>query len=356
MNAVLRSRLLRLAAPALFLSLVAAPTSASSAGDGRGHGDPGVVSDWNAVAGEVAIAACLAPENAPPLEARMYAMMHLAIHDALNTIDRRYERYLPGRGSARHASPEAAVAAAARGVLVPVAGTVLDPFGADCAAAGASAAEEAYAERIGAIPDGRAKSAGIAVGEAAAARDAGGRGPTTAPPPRSSIPTYPQGTVPGAWRFTPGTRLRRPRRRGGRWTRSSSTARCPTRSRTRRTRSPAGGTRRTSTRSSGSAATASRRPAPARPSRREIALFWVESSPLQWNRIARTLARDQAPGHVGERPHVRAAGRRPLRRLRRRVPGQVRRCPSGGRSRPSARRPRTATPRRPRTPRGPRSW
>ena len=234
MNAVHRSRLLRLAAPALFARPRRCAGPRASAEEAGWRGDPGVVSDWNAVAGDVALAACLAPENAPPIEARMYAMMHLAVHDALNTIDRRYERYLPGRGSARHASPEAAVAAAARGVLVPVVGTVLDPIGAECAAAGVSAAEQAYAERIGAIPDGRAKSAGIAVGEAAAARmlaDRADDGSVTT----LLDPTYPQGTGPArgaSRRASPSP----PCRRGGRWTRSSSTGCCPIRSRTRRTR------------------------------------------------------------------------------------------------------------------------
>jgi len=51
------------------------------------------VVDWNATAGQAACAGCLSPANDPLHEARMYAIAHIAIHDALNAIDRRYEPY-----------------------------------------------------------------------------------------------------------------------------------------------------------------------------------------------------------------------------------------------------------------------
>ena len=41
--------------------------------------------------GEAAITACLAPTTNPLHELRTYAIMHIAIHDALNAIDRRYQ-------------------------------------------------------------------------------------------------------------------------------------------------------------------------------------------------------------------------------------------------------------------------
>ena len=46
------------------------------------------VTDWNANAGVAATAACIAPLDNPLHESRIYAMMHIAIHDALNAIDR----------------------------------------------------------------------------------------------------------------------------------------------------------------------------------------------------------------------------------------------------------------------------
>jgi hypothetical protein len=47
---------------------------------------------WNDNAAKAALGACLAPANNPLHESRMYAMMHIAIHDALNAIDRRFAR------------------------------------------------------------------------------------------------------------------------------------------------------------------------------------------------------------------------------------------------------------------------
>ena len=48
---------------------------------------------WNENAGEAATAACIAPLDNPFHESRIYAMMHIAIHDALNAIDRRSRPY-----------------------------------------------------------------------------------------------------------------------------------------------------------------------------------------------------------------------------------------------------------------------
>jgi hypothetical protein len=45
---------------------------------------------WNANAGVAATKACIAPLDDPFHESRLYAMMHIAIHDALNAIDRRF--------------------------------------------------------------------------------------------------------------------------------------------------------------------------------------------------------------------------------------------------------------------------
>jgi hypothetical protein len=54
------------------------------------------VTEWNANAGKAALAACIEPpgSNDPAHESRMYAMMHIAIHDALNAIDRRFRPYV----------------------------------------------------------------------------------------------------------------------------------------------------------------------------------------------------------------------------------------------------------------------
>ena len=76
------------------------------------------VTVWNANAGVAATAACLAPLDNPLHESRIYAMMHVAIHDALNAIDRRSRPSAFDAQAEAGASPDAAVAAATRAVLV----------------------------------------------------------------------------------------------------------------------------------------------------------------------------------------------------------------------------------------------
>ena len=71
------------------------------------------VTAWNANAGVAATAACIAPLVDPLHESRIYAMMHVAIHDALNAIDRRSRPYTFHMQAEPGASPDAAVAAAA---------------------------------------------------------------------------------------------------------------------------------------------------------------------------------------------------------------------------------------------------
>jgi hypothetical protein len=114
-------------------------TAKSSAGGHGGQARPAnAVLTWNANAGQAAIAACVAPVDNPLDESRAYAMMHLAVHDALNAIDRRFRPYVFDGRAARGASPEAAVAAAAHDVLVPALLAVPAPFPPACGQAGAA--------------------------------------------------------------------------------------------------------------------------------------------------------------------------------------------------------------------------
>jgi hypothetical protein len=71
------------------------------------------VTDWNAIANGV-----IAGAGAPPQQYRVFAMTHVAIHDALNAIQPRYRSYNPIGAANPNASKEAAIAAAARTVLV----------------------------------------------------------------------------------------------------------------------------------------------------------------------------------------------------------------------------------------------
>src|SRR5688500_11672964 len=73
------------------------------------------VTHWNTVA----IDAFKPTQGTNPLgQSRSLAILHAAIHDALNAIDRRFEAYTPGLADAHGASVNAAVAAAAHDVLV----------------------------------------------------------------------------------------------------------------------------------------------------------------------------------------------------------------------------------------------
>ena len=91
------------------------------------------------------------------VQSRTLSIMHAAVHDAVNAIDRRFAAYTPGLPAAPHASVDAAVAAAARDVLV----TLLPEQ--------AALVNAAYDESLAKIRDGEAKTAGIATGQAAAA-------------------------------------------------------------------------------------------------------------------------------------------------------------------------------------------
>ena len=136
--------------------------------DAAAGGD--AVTVWNANAGVAATAACIAPLDDPLHESRIYAMMHVAIHDALNAIDRRSRPYAFDKQAEPGASPDAAVAAAARDVLVPLIGQLpLELVSQACIDAGVASVEAAYTAALAAIPDDPAKAQGIAVGQAAAA-------------------------------------------------------------------------------------------------------------------------------------------------------------------------------------------
>src|ERR1043165_6347438 len=51
------------------------------------------ITDWNANAQAAAVASCIVPGDNPLHESRLYAMVHLAAHDAVNAIERRSRPY-----------------------------------------------------------------------------------------------------------------------------------------------------------------------------------------------------------------------------------------------------------------------
>ena len=127
---------------------------------------------------------------------RTLAMVQGAVHDALNAISRRYDAYYFEGPADPGASPDAAVAAAAHTVLVGVAPSFGTP-----AQKGAALAlvEQAYTAALARVPDGPARSRGVAVGRAAGAAMLALRkddGATRDAP-------YTPGTGPGKWRPHP---------------------------------------------------------------------------------------------------------------------------------------------------------
>jgi hypothetical protein len=112
-----------------------------------------VVTDWNITAGDIAVAAKLPP---PPTY-RIMALVQSAVYEAVNAITKRYPPDRVKLDAAPGASIEAAVAEANRATLlqlVPSQQTAID---------------NAYQAALSAIPAGQAKTAGLAVGEKAAA-------------------------------------------------------------------------------------------------------------------------------------------------------------------------------------------
>jgi len=160
-----------LAAVAAAVALAAAPARADT------------VTDWNLYATNALVTTA---GQAPTVSTIHLAMVHGAVYDAVDAIDRRYEPYLVRLRARPWYSKEAAAATAAYRVLVnvvPAQKATLDGH---------------YATSLAAIPDGPAKQGGIAVGEAAAwamiaARTGDGR---------FGASGFPVGSAPGQWRPT----------------------------------------------------------------------------------------------------------------------------------------------------------
>jgi hypothetical protein len=113
-----------------------------------------VVADWN----KKAVAYVLGRNLGPPPAERIMAMTHVAMFDAVNSIERRYQPYLVQLPAAATISQEAAAATAA--------GTVLAGVNPQTQAE-MNAALAAY---LAAVPDSAAKAEGIKLGEAIAAK------------------------------------------------------------------------------------------------------------------------------------------------------------------------------------------
>jgi PAP2 superfamily len=277
----MRTRLLGLAAclaAGLFL------TGATASGSASG---PNAVTAWNANAGEAVIAACFLGGYGPQ-EARMYAMMHVAVHDALNGIDRRSQPYAVSLGATPGTSPDAAVAAASRDVLVTVLGSFSFFLPAACIDAGVASVEADYTAALGAIPNGPAKSAGVALGQASAAAILALRSSDGYDTPLVD-PDYVEGTAPGEYRYTPGTPFAFAPHLGEDlipFVLKDASQFRPGPPYSLTSRKYAADVNEVQRLGGDDVTTPSART----DDQTEIALFWVESSPLAWNRLTRAVA------------------------------------------------------------------
>jgi len=139
------------------------------------------VSDWNIIAIGM-------PAGSPFNQARVVAATQLAVFEAVNAIQGGYEPYLGTVVAPAGASADAAAIAAAHAVLksyFPANAAMLDGL---------------RATSLSAIPDGTAKSGGIATGEAAAAAILSARFNDGATPAQNYLPSS---NDPYQWQLTP---------------------------------------------------------------------------------------------------------------------------------------------------------
>jgi hypothetical protein len=151
--------------------------AATSPASGAHESKPNVVLQWN----QIVQNSTTGP--AGPLSGRLYAMVHIAQFDAINSIEHRYSRFHTRTHASRGGSSRAAAAQAARDVLV-----ALVP-------ANTATYDAALATTLADIPAGSAQQ-GVAVGRTVAERVLSWRANdgASAPPPAFVLPA-----LPGLW-------------------------------------------------------------------------------------------------------------------------------------------------------------
>ena len=117
-----------------------------------------VITDWDEKAVAVVTPMAASAGQHGLAAQRMMGMVHAAMFDAVNSIERRYRPYLVQLPADPATSKEAAAAAAAAAVLATI------------DAKTASEMKAALATYLASIPDGAAKSDGVKLGEAVAAK------------------------------------------------------------------------------------------------------------------------------------------------------------------------------------------
>jgi PAP2 superfamily len=231
---------------------------------GRASADE--VTRWN----QIATDASAVVDTNPLRESCVFSILHVAIHNAVNALESRYEPYQSGISLTPGGSVEAAIASAAHDTLV-----VLLP-------ASKVTFDAAMEDTLRNIPDDSRKGVGLQLGRSAAAailkaRENDGENAST---------PYTPGTKPGEYRPTPPDFTPAALTHWGNVTpfvlKSSAQFRCPEPPAVNSTRALAdieevktiGGSKSVTRTAEQS----------------EIARYWFENSPRGWNRIAREVA------------------------------------------------------------------
>jgi hypothetical protein len=168
----------------LVITLAAGTASAATTRSPASVGDPAVISDWNAIA----VSTLAGDTTKQPVETILYtAFVQAAVYNAVVGVEGRYAPYRFHAHAPRGTSAQAAAVAAAHKVLVTYVPSAQATLDAD------------YAASLAQIPDGTAKTRGIAFGTRAAdslirlrAHDG-----------RNAPILFTQPPAPGVWRPTP---------------------------------------------------------------------------------------------------------------------------------------------------------
>ncbi|HKC17235.1 MAG TPA: vanadium-dependent haloperoxidase [Steroidobacteraceae bacterium] len=229
-------------------------------------GSPDSIERWNIAMTD--FSAGLPLFALPPfVEMRAYAMAHIAMLNAVKSVTRPY--------SAGSTSVDAAVAAAAHDVLVVEFGIFVGPN---------TPFDSVYTAELAAIPDGTAKTRGIAVGQAAAAAMLASRASEDVLAALNA--PYTPGTKPGDYQPTPPTNFVSAAGWGALSTfgvRSSAQFRAPRPYSSLKSLEYAMDVNEIA--ALGKAGVSARSP-----DQTAIAFFWFENGSFAWNRIARKIS------------------------------------------------------------------
>ena len=179
------------------------PGAARSNNNGNHFGNisPEMVIRWNDAATYVVLRTLQlvpAPRIPPFRESHYYAMVNLAMHDALNSIVPKYKSYALNERD-KDADPDAAEAQAAHDVISFFFGK-LNPAANNTPQPIQDSIHNLLAQSLNTIPNGEAKTKGIALGSAAAQAIIQNR---TNDGSLSAAGTITQGINPGEYRSTP---------------------------------------------------------------------------------------------------------------------------------------------------------